>query len=124
MQKDLMRYFKFVAAPTEADAARAESHFQAAGMKTRRMAEVESLELAKLAGTTYFGACTAFAQEINRYANGSVPIIPRHRFQRSRFSVAPTLLSRLHRGALRNPQHPTAATNRSVSGTGSNTGIQ
>jgi hypothetical protein len=57
MQKDLMRYFKFVAAPTEADAARAESHFQAAGMKTRRMAEVESLELAKLAGTTYFGAC-------------------------------------------------------------------
>jgi UDP-N-acetyl-D-mannosaminuronate dehydrogenase len=68
MQKDLMPYFKFVAAPTEADAARAEAHFQAAGMKTRRMAEVESLQLAKLAETTYLGVCIAFAQEINRYA--------------------------------------------------------
>src|ERR1700691_5575265 len=37
-------------------------------MKTRRMTEVESLELAKLAETTYFGVCIAFAQEMNRYA--------------------------------------------------------
>jgi UDP-N-acetyl-D-mannosaminuronate dehydrogenase len=68
MQKDLMRYLKFVAAPSKADSARAEAHFQAAGIKTRTMAEVETLELAKLAETTYFGACIAFAQEINRYA--------------------------------------------------------
>lgn len=68
MQEDLMRYFKYVAAPDRAVAASAQAHFQAAGMKTRRMTEVESLELAKLAETTYFGVCIAFAQEMNRYA--------------------------------------------------------
>ena len=68
MQEDLMHYFKYVAAPDRTDAAAAEAHFQAAGMKTRRMTEVESLELAKLAETTYFGVCIAFAQEMNRYA--------------------------------------------------------
>jgi UDP-N-acetyl-D-mannosaminuronate dehydrogenase len=68
MEQDLVRYYKFVAAPSRVDAASAEAHFQAAGMKTRRMGEVESLELAKLAETTYFGVCIAFAQEMNRYA--------------------------------------------------------
>jgi UDP-N-acetyl-D-mannosaminuronate dehydrogenase len=68
MEQDLVHYYKFVAAPARADADNAEAHFQAAGMKTRRMAEVESLELAKLAETTYFGVCIAFAQEMNRYA--------------------------------------------------------
>ena len=68
MEQDLLHYCKFVAAPSRADAASAEAHFQAAGMKTRRMAEVESLEVAKLAETTYFGACIAFAQEMNRFA--------------------------------------------------------
>jgi UDP-N-acetyl-D-mannosaminuronate dehydrogenase len=70
MEQDLLRYFKYVAAPDRIWAANAEVHFRAAGMKTRRMAEVESLELAKLAETTYFGVCIAFAQEINRYAEG------------------------------------------------------
>jgi UDP-N-acetyl-D-mannosaminuronate dehydrogenase len=68
MQEDMLHYFKYVAAPDRVDAAAAEAHFQAAGMKTRRMTEVESLELAKLAETTYFGVCIAFAQEMNRYA--------------------------------------------------------
>lgn len=68
MEQDLVRYFKYVAAPDRIWAANAEVHFRAAGMKTRRMAEVESLELAKLAETTYFGVCIAFAQEMNRYA--------------------------------------------------------
>jgi UDP-N-acetyl-D-mannosaminuronate dehydrogenase len=68
MEQDLLHYVKFVAAPERAAAASAEAHFQAAGMKTRRMTEVESLELAKLAETTYFGVCIAFAQEMNRYA--------------------------------------------------------
>src|SRR5579863_1377979 len=36
MEQDLLHYVKFVAAPERADAARAEAHFQAAGMKTRR----------------------------------------------------------------------------------------
>jgi UDP-N-acetyl-D-mannosaminuronate dehydrogenase len=68
MEQDLVRYFKYVAAPDRIWAATAEVHFRAAGMKTRRMAEVESLELAKLAETTYFGICIAFAQEMSRYA--------------------------------------------------------
>jgi UDP-N-acetyl-D-mannosaminuronate dehydrogenase len=68
MEQDLLRYFKYVAAPDRIWAANAELHFRAAGLKTRRMGEVESLELAKLAETTYFGACIAFAQEMNRYA--------------------------------------------------------
>jgi len=68
MEQDLVHYYKFVAAPGRADAVSAEAHFQAAGIKTRRMTEVESLELAKLAETTYFGVCIAFAQEMNRYA--------------------------------------------------------
>ncbi len=70
MQRDLMRYRKYVAAPEPEAAAGAEEHFRAAGMETQRMTEVESLELAKLAETTYFGVCIAFAQEINRYAEG------------------------------------------------------
>lgn len=68
MQEDLLRYFKFVAALDESDAKRAEAHLQSAGMKIRRMAKLETLELAKLAETTYFGICIAFAQELNRYA--------------------------------------------------------
>jgi UDP-N-acetyl-D-mannosaminuronate dehydrogenase len=68
MEEDLLHYVKFVASPKRTAAASAEAHFQAAGMKTRRMTEVESLELAKLAETTYFGVCIAFAQEMNRYA--------------------------------------------------------
>jgi UDP-N-acetyl-D-mannosaminuronate dehydrogenase len=68
MQEDLLRYFKFVAGLNETDAARAEAHLQSAGMNIRRMAKVESLELAKLGETTYFGVCIAFAQELNRYA--------------------------------------------------------
>jgi UDP-N-acetyl-D-mannosaminuronate dehydrogenase len=67
MTDDLMRYFKFVAASDPAIACLAEQHFQAAGMKTRRMNRVETLELAKLSETTYFGVLIAFAQEINRY---------------------------------------------------------
>jgi UDP-N-acetyl-D-mannosaminuronate dehydrogenase len=68
MEEDLLRYVKFLAAFTEADVRDAEVHLQTAGMKTRRMAEVETLELAKLAETTYFGVCIAFAQELSRYA--------------------------------------------------------
>jgi UDP-N-acetyl-D-mannosaminuronate dehydrogenase len=68
MEEDLLHYSKFVAAPRKADAETAVAHLERAGMKTRRVAEVETLELAKLAETTYFGVCIAFAQELNRYA--------------------------------------------------------
>jgi UDP-glucose 6-dehydrogenase len=68
MEEDLLHYAKFVAAPRQVDADNAIAHLERAGMKTRRIAEVETLELAKLAETTYFGVCIAFAQELNRYA--------------------------------------------------------
>ena len=67
-EQDLMRYIKFVAAPDWVEAAAAEAHFQAAGLKTRRMAEVESLELAKLAENAYLGVRVAFAHEMSRFA--------------------------------------------------------
>jgi UDP-N-acetyl-D-mannosaminuronate dehydrogenase len=67
MREDLLHYKKFVAALSEKDADRAEAHFRNAGMKTRRAKDVETLEVAKLAETTYFGVCIAFAQELNRY---------------------------------------------------------
>src|SRR5207302_117079 len=67
MAQDLMHYVKFVAAPSQAAADRAEKHLRDAGMKTARMSTVETLELAKLAETTYFGVIIAYAQELNRY---------------------------------------------------------
>lgn len=67
MQEDLLRYTKFVSGVTEEASAHAEAHFVRAGMKARRMGTVESLEVAKLAETSYFGVCIGFAQELNRY---------------------------------------------------------
>jgi UDP-N-acetyl-D-mannosaminuronate dehydrogenase len=68
MAEDLLHYTKFIAAPDPATAARAEKHFQRLGMKTRRMTNLETLELAKLAETTYFGLLIVYAQELNRWA--------------------------------------------------------
>jgi 3-hydroxyisobutyrate dehydrogenase-like beta-hydroxyacid dehydrogenase len=68
MAQDLLRYRKFVAACEPETARRAEAHLQQAGMQTHRVARPETLELAKLAETTYFGVMIAFAQEMNRYA--------------------------------------------------------
>jgi UDP-glucose 6-dehydrogenase len=68
MTQDLLHYVKFVAATDIDTVAHAEKHFQDAGMKTARVSRPETLELAKLAETTYFGTLIAFAQELNRYA--------------------------------------------------------
>jgi hypothetical protein len=68
MAEDLLHYKKFVAGFDPATAARAEMHFHQAGMQTRRISKPETLELAKLAETSYFGVIIAFAQELNRYA--------------------------------------------------------
>lgn len=68
MKQDLMRYVKFVAAPEGAVAESALEYFQELGMQTRRIRQVEALELAKLSETTYFGVLIAYAQELNRYA--------------------------------------------------------
>ncbi|MGH7905983.1 MAG: hypothetical protein ACREP6_05090 [Candidatus Binataceae bacterium] len=68
MIEDMTRYVKFVAAPDDAAAAHAEEHFRSVGMKTRRMSRVETLELAKISETSYFGVLIGFAQELNRFA--------------------------------------------------------
>jgi UDP-glucose/GDP-mannose dehydrogenase family, central domain len=69
MTDDMLKYFKFVAAPTLDIARAAEEHFESGGFKTRRMNRIETLELAKIAETTYFGVLIAFAQELNRYCD-------------------------------------------------------
>lgn len=69
MAEDLLKYRKFVAGSDEKTATRAAEHFRAAGMTTQCISKLETLELAKLAETTYFGVLIAFAQELNRYAN-------------------------------------------------------
>src|SRR5216684_6577437 len=68
MRDDLLRYVKFVASPAAEVAGCAERHFRSAGMRSRQYSTVETLELAKLAETTYFGVLIAFAQELNRLA--------------------------------------------------------
>jgi UDP-N-acetyl-D-mannosaminuronate dehydrogenase len=68
MTEDLLRYKKFVAASSKATAIAAADHFAQAGMKTAQMENPDTLELAKLSETTYFGLLIAFAQELNRYA--------------------------------------------------------
>jgi UDP-N-acetyl-D-mannosaminuronate dehydrogenase len=69
MTEDLLRYCKFIAADDEEIAVDTEEHFRFTGMKTRRVGRPETLELAKLAETTYFGIQIAFAQELNRFAH-------------------------------------------------------
>jgi UDP-N-acetyl-D-mannosaminuronate dehydrogenase len=93
MAEDMLRYVKFVAAADEEIATRAQRHFESAGMKSRRMNKPETLELAKLAETTYFGVQIAFAQDLDRYARRvgaeyeeainffeEVPFLPRTRY--------------------------------------------
>ncbi len=67
MAQDLLRYVKYVAAADADAAAHAQRHFESVGMTARRMQRPETLELAKLAETTYFGLQIAFAQELERY---------------------------------------------------------
>lgn len=67
MADDLLRYRKFVSAIDVDSARMAEHHFERGGFQTRRMNRMETLELAKLAETTYFGILIGYAQELNRY---------------------------------------------------------
>lgn len=68
MTEELQRYRKFVAGTSAEAVAAVEDHFTAAGMTTQRMSSFESLELAKLLETTYFGVLVAWAQEMDRFA--------------------------------------------------------
>ena len=47
---------------------RAAEHLEACGMKTAQMSAPETLELAKLLETSYFGLLIAWAQEMERFA--------------------------------------------------------
>ena len=68
MKEELRRYRKFVAGTSAEAVALVEGHFAAAGMTTQRMSSFESLELAKLLETTYFGVLVGWAQEMDRFA--------------------------------------------------------
>jgi UDP-N-acetyl-D-mannosaminuronate dehydrogenase len=68
MTEELRRYRKFVAGTSAAAVASVADHFTAAGLTTQRMSSFESLELAKLLETTYFGVLVAWAQEMDRFA--------------------------------------------------------
>ena len=68
MSEELRRYRKFVAGTSGEAVAAVEDHFAAAGVTTQRMSSFETLELAKLLETTYFGVLVAWAQEMDRFA--------------------------------------------------------
>jgi UDP-N-acetyl-D-mannosaminuronate dehydrogenase len=68
MTAELLHYTKFVAALDSNAVELATEHFRAVGMSVRSFDRLETLELAKLAETTYFGVLIAFAQELNRLA--------------------------------------------------------
>lgn len=71
MPQELLRYTKFVSGFDQTMNQLAQQHFSAVGMKTRQVTRPESLELAKLAETTYFGVIIAYAQELNRWAQSA-----------------------------------------------------
>ncbi len=68
MTDDMRLYVKFVAGSNSDATATVQAHFQAAGLKSEIFANAETLELAKLLETTYFGLLIAWAQEMNRFA--------------------------------------------------------
>lgn len=68
MAEELLHYVKFIGAKDDNAAERVQHHFQAAGMRTRRLPSPEATELAKLTETTYLGLLVAFAQDMNRMA--------------------------------------------------------
>lgn len=67
MRQELMAYTKFIAGTTPEAAVSAREHLKDAGFKVKEVATCESLELAKLIETTYFGLLIAWAQEVERY---------------------------------------------------------
>jgi UDP-N-acetyl-D-mannosaminuronate dehydrogenase len=69
MAAELLKYRKFVAGIDAGSATHAVGHFRGAGMATQTIDRLETLELAKLEETTYFGVLIAFAQQLNRFTN-------------------------------------------------------
>jgi UDP-N-acetyl-D-mannosaminuronate dehydrogenase len=69
MLQDLQFYTKFVADINDRISNKALIHFETAGLKAKKFSSIESLELAKLLSTTYFGLLIAWAQETERFCN-------------------------------------------------------
>jgi UDP-N-acetyl-D-mannosaminuronate dehydrogenase len=67
MGEELLKYNKFVAGITPSAMDKAMSHLSGAGMNVRQISSVETLEMAKLLETTYFGLLLAWAQEVERF---------------------------------------------------------
>ena len=67
MRQELMHYTKFIAGATAEAGERGVEYLVGAGFKVRQVSSCESLELAKIVETTYFGLLIAWAQEIERY---------------------------------------------------------
>jgi len=107
MAEDLLFYTKFVAGIDDDATARVVDHFTSLGMKTAVAAQTETLELAKLLETTYFGLLIAFAQEMDRFARS----IDTDYYDVSKFfeevDLPPTtcVRSRLHRRPLRDSEY-------------------
>jgi len=68
MHDELRRYQKFVAGSSEESVETVINHFSEAGIPTAKMSKPETLELAKLFETTYFGLLIAWAQDMDRFA--------------------------------------------------------
>ena len=64
MNADMALYRKFVAGVTPPATERAAAHFEAVGIATDRMATADTLELAKLTETSYFGVLIAWAHQV------------------------------------------------------------
>jgi UDP-N-acetyl-D-mannosaminuronate dehydrogenase len=71
MKADMRHYTKFIGALDESAGRKAAEHFQAVGLRTRRLGSPEATELAKLTETTYFGLMIAWAQEVERYSKAT-----------------------------------------------------
>jgi len=71
MKDELRHYRKFVAGTSTRAVDLVTDHFRAAGMSVEHMTSFETLELAKLLETSYFGLLIAWAQEMNRFANAA-----------------------------------------------------
>jgi UDP-N-acetyl-D-mannosaminuronate dehydrogenase len=69
MKEELLHYTKFVAGTDQEATSVAREHFEKAGLNVETIKSPETLELAKLLETTYFGLLVAWAQETERFCN-------------------------------------------------------
>jgi UDP-N-acetyl-D-mannosaminuronate dehydrogenase len=69
MAEELLSLRKYVSSTSQDGLAKGIDHLEQAKIKTEKFSSVESLELAKIQETTYFGLLIAWAQEMKRYSD-------------------------------------------------------